>query len=96
MEVQFPFPTTMRAQPTVHYSGTLGDYTIRSGASNYTPTTFSQLGIRDYHYGWIRIHRSGVGSKDMLLETLMGLSDLIRSYRNGNYKRSILSRQQWK
>ena len=62
MEVQFPFPTTMRAQPTVHYSGTLGDYTIRSGGSNYTPTTFSQLGVRDYHYGWIRIHRSGVGT----------------------------------
>jgi len=62
MEVQFPFPTTMRAQPTVHYSGTLGDYTIRSGGSDYTPTTFSQLGIRDYHYGWIRIHNASVGT----------------------------------
>ena len=63
MEVQFPFPTTMRdPQPTVHYSGTLGDYTIRSGGTNYTATTFSQLGIRDYHYGWIRIHNASVGT----------------------------------
>ena len=71
MEVQFPFPTTM----VVHYSGTLGDCLLVSGG-NYTPTTFSQLGIRDYHYGWIRIHRSGVGANDMLLEEV-GLSDLI-------------------
>ena len=62
MEVFFPFPTTMRSQPTVHFSGTLSDYTIRSGGTDRTPTTFSQLGIRDLHYGWIRIHNSSVGT----------------------------------
>jgi hypothetical protein len=62
LECFFPFPTTMRALPTVHWSGTLSDYTIRSGGVDYTPTQFSQLGIRDYHYGWVRITNSSVGA----------------------------------
>ena len=62
LECIFPFPTTMRAQPTVHWSGTLSDYTIRSVGTDYTPTSFSQLGIRDYHYGWVRITNSSVGA----------------------------------
>jgi hypothetical protein len=62
LECFFPFPTTMRTQPTVHWSGTLSDYTIRSGGTDYTPTSFSQLGIRDYHYGWVRITNSSVGA----------------------------------
>ena len=62
LEVFFPFPVTMRSQPTVHWSGVLGDYAIRSGGVDYTPTSFSQLGIRDYHYGWVRITNSSVGA----------------------------------
>ena len=62
LEVLFPFPATMRSQPSVHWSGSLGDYTIRSGGVDYTPTSFSQLGIRDYHYGWVRITNSSVGA----------------------------------
>jgi hypothetical protein len=62
LECLFPLPTTMRAQPTVHWSGTLSDYTIRSVGTDYTPTSFSQLGIRDYHYGWVRITNSSVGA----------------------------------